>query len=604
MNRSTRVGHSSGTSTGPHRWRSILSRLGIAVAISTIGCEQQATTETVAASDNAVLSTSDDASSNVTAVGDDSEPTKTTTAQAGNSKTESEDHSDHPAGMGRGRGMGMGRGPRGMAGMRGDMTTLHTMFASRDKIKRTVKNLPNGAQATTESDDKTIAGLIQEHVPAMEGRVMENNPLPPMTFHPVFIELIKHSQDYELSYEETDKGMKVVYKADDPFVIMLVQEHAKLVSRFLKNGMEEIHKPYTLPEVNEAKGEASPATEATDVEVSDAWRALPTIADSPADNPSTVERVELGKKLFFDPRLSLTGTVSCNTCHNIMEGGDDGRPTSMGIRGLIGPRNAPTVWNSAFQASHFWDGRSPSLEDQAGGPIVAGPEMGMPAHQHAVDRIASVPGYQAEFREVFGEGDVIQIENTVKAIAAFERTLITPNSPFDRYVQGEQTALTEQQIRGMNFFDSVGCTECHSGAAFNNWNPGDDAEFLEFPRYTTSPYITKYELTADHGRSEVTKDEADKHHFKVPTLRNITLTAPYFHNGSVATLTDSVKVMAETQLDTTLSDSDVADIVSFLNSLEGTFPEITLPRIPSRSGESLINEHEVETASSSDTTNQ
>jgi len=139
----------------------------------------------------------------------------------------------------------MGRGPG--QGMRGDMTTIHALFDNRDKIKRTVNDLPNGAEAITESEDEEIAALIQEHVPAMDSRVLGNEPLPPMTFHPVFVELIKHADDYTLTYEETDKGIKVTYQADDPFVITLVREHAKLVSRFIKNGMEEIHKPYSLP---------------------------------------------------------------------------------------------------------------------------------------------------------------------------------------------------------------------------------------------------------------------------------------------------------------------------------------------------------------------
>jgi hypothetical protein len=143
--------------------------------------------------------------------------------------------------------------------MREDMTTLHAMFAVRDKIRRTITNLPDGAEAVTKSDDEQITGLLQQHVPAMESRVLKENPLPPMTFHPIFIELIKHSDDYALTYEETDKGMKVKYTADDPYVVMLVQEHAQLVSRFIKNGMEEIHKPYTLPQLNEAGKESAPA---------------------------------------------------------------------------------------------------------------------------------------------------------------------------------------------------------------------------------------------------------------------------------------------------------------------------------------------------------
>ncbi|MGB7325388.1 MAG: hypothetical protein WBD31_11000, partial [Rubripirellula sp.] len=148
---------------------------------------------------------------------------------------------------GMGRGMGMGRGPGAMPGMQDDMTTLHSMFDDRDKITRTIKNLPDGAEAVTESDDEAIADMLKEHVPAMEDRVLGNKPLPPMTFHPIFVELIKHADDYSLTYEETDKGMKVRYQSDDPYVVMLVQEHAKLVSRFIKNGMEEIHAPYELP---------------------------------------------------------------------------------------------------------------------------------------------------------------------------------------------------------------------------------------------------------------------------------------------------------------------------------------------------------------------
>ncbi len=164
------------------------------------------------------------------------------------------DQHNQGEGVGKGRGgRGMGRGRGGMNGFRPDMTTIHAMFAASDKIDRTVKMLPDGAEATTESDDEEVAALIQEHVPAMERRVLTDSPLPPMTFHPIFVNLIKHSKDYTLKFEDTENGMKVVYKADDPFVIMLVQEHARLVSRFLKNGMSEIHKPYTLPKVGTGK---------------------------------------------------------------------------------------------------------------------------------------------------------------------------------------------------------------------------------------------------------------------------------------------------------------------------------------------------------------
>ncbi|MCA9067599.1 MAG: cytochrome-c peroxidase [Planctomycetaceae bacterium] len=321
------------------------------------------------------------------------------------------------------------------------------------------------------------------------------------------------------------------------------------------------------------------------------WQTLPKMVTAPKDNPTTAAKVELGKKLFFDPRLSLTGTVSCNSCHNVMEGGDDGRPTSMGIHGRVGPRNAPTVWNSAFSASQFWDGRSPDLEDQAKGPIVASPEMGMPDHEQAIERIRSIPGYKDEFRKVFGQKSSVNIDNTVKAIAAFERTLITPDSPYDQYVTGDKSALSEQQVKGMRLFDSIGCTECHSGPAFNGWTAADrKPSFAEFPRFPSDKYQEKYLLDKDLGRYEVTRKVSDKHHFKVPTLRNITLTAPYLHNGRADKLEDVIQLMAVTQLGSELSNEEVAQLVAFLAALEGDFPEITLPRLPSRSGQSIIDD--------------
>ncbi len=321
------------------------------------------------------------------------------------------------------------------------------------------------------------------------------------------------------------------------------------------------------------------------------WDPLPRTVTSPKDNLSTPAKIELGKKLYFDPRLSLTGTVSCNSCHNVMEGGDDGRATSMGVHGRVGPRNAPTVWNSGFQGAQFWDGRSPSLEDQAKGPLVAEPEMGMPSHDVVIERIQAIRGYRLEFESIFGKKDATNIDNVAKAIAAFERTLITPDSPFDRYLQGNKKAMTAEQVRGMKLFENIGCTECHSGPALNSWKPGiDTGNYAEFPRFRESESIEKYELDKDLGRFEVTKKDSDKHQFKIPTLLNITLTAPYFHNGKVEKLKDAIRIMAETQLATELPASDVNDIAAFLTALEGDFPEITLPRLPSLSGESVIDE--------------
>ena len=312
---------------------------------------------------------------------------------------------------------------------------------------------------------------------------------------------------------------------------------------------------------------------------------LPATAVLQSDTP---EKIELGKKLYFDPRLSATGIVSCNTCHNLMEGGDDGRATSMGVNGLTGPRNAPTVWNSAFQASQFWDGRAATLEEQAKGPMVANVEMGMADHQQVMHRITDIPGYVTEFQNTFGTNDAVTIENAVEAIAAFERTLITPNSRQDRYLAGDKGAMNEAQVRGMQFFSSTGCIECHSGPALNGWESGSDAEFAEFPRFANSVYLSKFDLIADIGRSAVSLNKTDDHHFKIPTLRNITLTAPYLHNGRVNSLDEVCRLMASTQLDMELTDHQVADLVAFMSALEGEFPDISLPRIPSRSGESVI----------------
>lgn len=481
----------------------------------------------------------------------------------------------------------VGRGFGRAGGNREDMMTIHSLFDVRGKIKRTVNEIRSGVEAITESDDRDVARLIKKHVPAMESRIHEDNPLPPMTFHPVFVALRKHADNYDFDYENTAKGVKVTYTAKDPFVVMLVREHAKLVSRFLKNGMKEIHKPYELPELVGASDKDELASEGA--VLNGEWLPLPKTVPTPTDNPTTESKVELGKMLFFDPRLSLTGTVSCNTCHNIMEGGDDGRPSSMGIFGRIGPRNAPTVWNSAFQNSQFWDGRSPSLEDQAKGPLLAQPEMGMPSHDFVIERIRLVPGYKSSFESAFNGDGTLNIDNAARAIAAFERTLITPNSPYDQFVGGVSSALTSMQIRGMKLFSEVGCTECHSGSVFNGWDSNSAVPtFQEFPRLSNNRYVTKYKLKADTGRFSVTKNDDDRHQFKVPTLRNITLTAPYFHNGSVDSLSEAIRVMAETQLGTTLPGSSVNDLVDFLSALEGEFPKITLPRIPSRPGEVIL----------------
>ncbi len=317
-------------------------------------------------------------------------------------------------------------------------------------------------------------------------------------------------------------------------------------------------------------------------------QALPEKPPVAADNPMTPDKIELGKQLFFDPRLSSNGAISCNSCHNVMAGGGDGRPSSIGVDGQVGERKAPTVWNSAFMSAQFWDGRAPSLEAQIKGQILNPIEMGMQSEAQVVERIKSIPGYRKQFEEVFG---VVSFENIANAIATYERTLITPNSPFDRFIKGDDNAMSEQARRGMMLVEEVGCVACHQGVIFAGPSlPLGQGFFQKFPTFTDNEYVEKYDLMADKGRFGVTGEESDKHMFKVQTWRNVALTAPYFHNGSVWTLDEAVRVMARTQLNHILSDAQVADIVAFLESLTGEFPEQSLPVLPPTAGSSAVRD--------------
>lgn len=317
------------------------------------------------------------------------------------------------------------------------------------------------------------------------------------------------------------------------------------------------------------------------ISTASAWEALPTTAPAPADNVTTAEKVDLGSMLYHDPRLSSTGTVSCASCHNTMLGGEDNRPNSMGVHGKTGGRSAPTVWNAAFNKVQFWDGRAASLEEQAAGPVTNPIEMGMENWDVVVSRLKTIPGYQRAFTEAFGP-DSITKTNATKAIAAYERTLITPNSAYDKYVTGDKSALTAQQVKGMNKFASLGCGGCHSGATFNG-----NGHFQKFPVQNAASYEQQYHLLQDKGLAEVTKKPENEHFWKVPTLRNIALTAPYFHNGAVPTLEKAVELMAKLQLNKTLSKADNADIVAFLNALTGPFPKQTMPALPATVGKTF-----------------
>lgn len=293
------------------------------------------------------------------------------------------------------------------------------------------------------------------------------------------------------------------------------------------------------------------------------FQPLPAIPPIPANNSQTPEKVELGKMLYFDARLSGDGTIACATCHNPVLGFTDRIPLAIGHGAQRGPRNSPTTLNAAFLTSQFWDGRAPDLETQALGPIQANIEHGTTLDK-AVAILKSFPEYQKRFTDVFGGKDPVTPENLAKAIAAFERTLVTPNSPFDRYLVGDEQAVTTQQKRGMKTFVEKGCIGCHSGPNFTNGGF----------------YKIKVPGSTDEGRFTVTGNSGDKHAFRVQTLRNIALTYPYFNNGSVSQLDEAVKIMGKEMLNIDLSKQEADDLVAFLHSLTGEMPKFTMPSLP------------------------
>jgi cytochrome c peroxidase len=278
-------------------------------------------------------------------------------------------------------------------------------------------------------------------------------------------------------------------------------------------------------------------------------------------------KVELGKKLFFDPRLSKSGFISCNSCHNLATGGVDNLPSSIGHGWQLGPINSPTVLNSKYNVAQFWDGRAKDLQEQAAGPIENPAEMAS-SHDLAIDVLNSIPGYVDEFEKVYGSKK-ITIENTTDAIAAFEETLVTPDSRFDRWLEGDDGAITKTELEGYELFKAKGCTTCHMGEAVG-------ASLFQ-KMGLVKPYHTDNKAM---GRYNVTKQEADKMVFKVPTLRNIQLTYPYFHDGSVWDLKEVVKTMADIQLGIPVDDAEADKIVAFLMTLTGEIPEVTLPVLP------------------------
>jgi cytochrome c peroxidase len=291
---------------------------------------------------------------------------------------------------------------------------------------------------------------------------------------------------------------------------------------------------------------------------------IQAIAPATVANPALVE---LGKKLYFDPRLSRSGAISCNSCHNLSLGGTDNLKSSIGDHWQQGPIRSPTVLNARFNVAQFWDGRAKDLKAQAGGPIANPGEMAF-SHQLAVDVIESIPAYGAEFKQSFGS-DGVDIDRITAAIAAFEETLVTPNSRFDNWLNGDKTALTQTELDGYALFKDIGCVSCHNGPAVG----GGSFQKMGL----VEPYKTS---NPAQGRVAVTGDEADRMAFKVPTLRNVELNYPYFHDGGAATLEEAVETMGRVQLGRTLTADENAKIVAFLKTLTGDQPQILLPVLP------------------------
>ena len=291
---------------------------------------------------------------------------------------------------------------------------------------------------------------------------------------------------------------------------------------------------------------------------------LPEEAPAPEDNPTTEARVDLGHKLYFEPLLSRSGTISCNTCHVVGAAGVDHRDIAIGEGAREGTRNSPTVYNAAFLESQFWDGRAPTLEAQAKGPIQAHVEMDL-TPEEAVNRLRDT-GYTPLFETAFPEADTaLTFDNVAKAIAAFERTLITPGAPFDQYLEGETDALTEKQKAGLDLFMNTGCAGCHRGPLLGGQG------YAQFSHAEGSP---------DTGREGVTGDESDRYTFRIAPLRNVEKTYPYFHDGSAQTLEEAVSVMGRSQLGRTFNDEEIDKLVAFLKSLTGEFPTVPYPNLP------------------------
>ncbi len=304
------------------------------------------------------------------------------------------------------------------------------------------------------------------------------------------------------------------------------------------------------------------------------FKAVPAEAPQLKGNIANPDKIELGKMLFFDPRLSSSGVISCNSCHNLGLGGVDGLETSIGHGWQKGPRNSPTVLNAVFNIAQFWDGRAKDLQEQAMGPVQAAVEMHS-TPERTVTVLRSLPEMVDRFKRAFpGESEPLTFRNMAAAIEVFEATLITPNSPLDKFLGGKMDALSSKEKAGLSIFVTKGCAACHSGV-----NLGGTGYFpfgvVEKPGADVLPLN-------DKGRFSVTQTATDEYRFKSPSLRNIALTAPYFHSGKVWELRQAVAIMGTAQVGAKLNDSEIDDIVAFLHALTGDQPKVEYPILPNR----------------------
>ena len=287
-------------------------------------------------------------------------------------------------------------------------------------------------------------------------------------------------------------------------------------------------------------------------------------------NPITAAKVRLGRMLFFETRLSRDHDLSCNSCHDLGRYGVDHAAVSTGAQGQHGTRNAPTVYNAAGHFAQFWDGRAPSVEEQAKGPILNPVEMAMPSDRALLLELAAIPAYRDAFRRAFpGEANPVTYDNVGKAIGAFERELVTP-SRWDALLKGDSSALTPPEKQGFNDFVEAGCVSCHNGP------------YMGGQMYQKAGLVAPWPDRSDPGRIAVTGQPTDSMVFKVPSLRNIAETGPYFHNGATSSLEDAVRMMGHYQLGHDLTDAQVRSIVTYLRTLTGTLPQGYAPAQPER----------------------